>query len=129
MSRQAKLERETKETSIVVELDLDGTGQGDIETPIGFLTHMVEQLSRHGLFDLKVRAKGAGGGLLPEIALLDPGGVEVGAGTKAELTADMNGTHRLSARAAPGSPVGQGSLSVRVSCRWRSPKGTVLEKR
>lgn len=58
MSRRAELERTTKETSITVEIDLDGTGQGDIETPIGFLTHMVEQLSRHGLFDLKVRAEG-----------------------------------------------------------------------
>ncbi len=58
MSRRATLERTTKETSIEVELDLDGTGKGEVETPIGFLTHMVEQLSRHGLFDLSVRAKG-----------------------------------------------------------------------
>ena len=39
-------------------LDLDGSGQYQVETPIGFLTHMVEQLAKHGLFDLKVRAKG-----------------------------------------------------------------------
>ena len=56
--RTASLQRETKETAITVELDLDGSGKGDVQTPIGFLTHMVEQLSRHGLFDLKVRAEG-----------------------------------------------------------------------
>ena len=39
-------------------VDLDGSGQYQVETPIGFLTHMVEQLSKHGLFDLEVRATG-----------------------------------------------------------------------
>ncbi|MBC7173512.1 MAG: imidazoleglycerol-phosphate dehydratase HisB [Polyangiaceae bacterium] len=58
MSRRAVLERRTSETDIRVEIDLDGTGKTDVETPIGFLTHMVEQISRHGLFDLTVRAKG-----------------------------------------------------------------------
>jgi len=58
MSRRSQLERTTKETSITVELDLDGAGRHDVETPIGFLTHMVEQLARHGAFDLKVRATG-----------------------------------------------------------------------
>lgn len=41
-----------------MELGLDGTGVGSVETPLGFLTHMVEQLARHGLFDLVVRATG-----------------------------------------------------------------------
>jgi imidazoleglycerol-phosphate dehydratase len=41
-----------------VTVDLDGTGAHDVQTPIGFLTHMVEQLARHGLFDLRVRAEG-----------------------------------------------------------------------
>ncbi len=58
MSRRAVLERRTSETDIRVEIDLDGTGKTDVETPIGFLSHMVEQISRHGLFDLTVRAKG-----------------------------------------------------------------------
>jgi imidazoleglycerol-phosphate dehydratase len=58
MSRSASLSRKTKETSIEVTLDLDGTGRTDIETPLPFLTHMVEQLSRHGLVDLTVRASG-----------------------------------------------------------------------
>jgi imidazoleglycerol-phosphate dehydratase len=58
MSRRAVLERRTTETEIHVDVDLDGTGKTDVQTPIGFLTHMVEQLSRHGLLDLVVRAKG-----------------------------------------------------------------------
>lgn len=58
MARRATLERKTKETSIAVEVDLDGTGRYDVQTPIGFLTHMVEQLARHGAFDLTVRAEG-----------------------------------------------------------------------
>jgi imidazoleglycerol-phosphate dehydratase len=58
MSRSARVERKTKETSIVVELNLDGTGQYEIATGIGFLDHMLEQLSRHSLMDLTVKAKG-----------------------------------------------------------------------
>jgi imidazoleglycerol-phosphate dehydratase len=58
MGRTATIERQTKETDIRVEVDLDGSGQYQVQTPIGFLTHMVEQLAKHGLFDLKVRALG-----------------------------------------------------------------------
>jgi imidazoleglycerol-phosphate dehydratase len=56
--RQAKVARETKETEVSVELDLDGQGVYDIDTGLGFLDHMLEQLSRHSLIDLTVRAKG-----------------------------------------------------------------------
>ena len=56
--RTARLERQTKETSIAVEIDLDGNGDYDVETGIGFLDHMLEQLSRHSLIELKLRAKG-----------------------------------------------------------------------
>ena len=56
--RTAAVERKTKETEISVELNLDGSGQYDVETGIGFLDHMLEQLSRHSLMDLKVRCKG-----------------------------------------------------------------------
>jgi imidazoleglycerol-phosphate dehydratase len=56
--RVAQLRRETKETDIEVTIDLDGRGAHDVKTPLPFLTHMVEQLSRHGLFDLTVRATG-----------------------------------------------------------------------
>jgi imidazoleglycerol-phosphate dehydratase len=58
MSRRALLERNTTETSIRVEVDLDGTGASSVHTPIGFLSHMVEQLARHGAIDLDVRASG-----------------------------------------------------------------------
>jgi imidazoleglycerol-phosphate dehydratase len=56
--RQASVERNTQETQISVSLNLDGTGTYDVETGIGFLDHMLEQLSRHSLIDLTVRAKG-----------------------------------------------------------------------
>ncbi len=56
--RQASVERNTGETSIKISLDLDGTGKYDISTGIGFLDHMLEQLSRHSLLDLTVRAEG-----------------------------------------------------------------------
>ncbi|WP_207485392.1 imidazoleglycerol-phosphate dehydratase HisB [Arenibaculum pallidiluteum] len=57
-ARRAKLERATTETRIAVELDLDGAGAYDVKTGVGFLDHMLEQLSRHGLIDLRVRAEG-----------------------------------------------------------------------
>ncbi|MCG8692829.1 MAG: imidazoleglycerol-phosphate dehydratase HisB [Minwuiales bacterium] len=56
--RQASYQRKTKETEISVSLNLDGTGVYDISTGIGFLDHMLEQLSRHSLIDLTVKAKG-----------------------------------------------------------------------
>jgi imidazoleglycerol-phosphate dehydratase len=56
--RKAQLSRKTSETEIEVEINLDGTGQYSIDTPLPFLTHMVEQIARHGGFDLKVKAKG-----------------------------------------------------------------------
>jgi imidazoleglycerol-phosphate dehydratase len=58
MGRSASQTRTTRETSIEVRVDLDGTGRVDIETPLPFLTHMVEQIARHGLVDLFVRATG-----------------------------------------------------------------------
>ena len=56
--RKAKISRKTKETLIEVRLNLDGQGIYDISTGIGFLDHMLEQVSRHSLIDLYVRAKG-----------------------------------------------------------------------
>jgi imidazoleglycerol-phosphate dehydratase len=58
MSRKASAERKTKETSIRVEIDLDGTGKSSIDTPLPFLSHMLEQIARHGAFDLVVAAQG-----------------------------------------------------------------------
>ena len=56
--RRAKITRETAETQIEVELDLDGTGRYDNRTGVGFFDHMLDQLARHSLIDLTVRAKG-----------------------------------------------------------------------
>ena len=58
MKRKADITRKTKETSIKVELNIDGKGQYKIDTGIGFLDHMLEQLSKHSSIDLKVKAKG-----------------------------------------------------------------------
>lgn len=56
--RKSTITRETRETCVEVTLDLDGSGSYDIATGVGFLDHMLEQLSRHSLMDLRVRAKG-----------------------------------------------------------------------
>ena len=58
MSRKAKILRKTKETSIAVEMNIDGKGIYKIDTKIGFLNHMLEQISKHSLIDLKIVAKG-----------------------------------------------------------------------
>jgi imidazoleglycerol-phosphate dehydratase len=58
MARTGGVTRETHETSIVVELDLDGTGRSDISTGVPFFDHMLAQLAKHGLLDLTVRCKG-----------------------------------------------------------------------
>jgi imidazoleglycerol-phosphate dehydratase len=58
MSRRATVQRTTRETAISVTIDLDGPARCDIQTPIPFLSHMVDQLGRHGGFDLTVRATG-----------------------------------------------------------------------
>jgi imidazoleglycerol-phosphate dehydratase len=56
--RVAKIQRHTKETQVDIELNLDGMGKSEIDTPNGMLNHMMEQIARHGLIDLKVTAKG-----------------------------------------------------------------------
>jgi imidazoleglycerol-phosphate dehydratase len=56
--RTTEISRETKETQIQINLDLDGTGKSEISTGIGFLDHMLTHLAVHGLFDLSVQAKG-----------------------------------------------------------------------
>ncbi len=58
MDRIAKVERRTFETQIDVEVNLDGVGKSDISTGIGFFDHMLDQVARHGLFDLSVKAEG-----------------------------------------------------------------------
>jgi len=58
MKRKATLFRKTKETEIKIELNIDGKGKTEILTPIPFLNHLLNNFGKHGLFDLKIRAKG-----------------------------------------------------------------------
>jgi imidazoleglycerol-phosphate dehydratase len=58
LGRRASIARNTSETRIAVDLDIDGTGQYSVSTGIGFLDHMLEQLSRHSLMDLSLKAEG-----------------------------------------------------------------------
>jgi imidazoleglycerol-phosphate dehydratase len=58
INRRATIERKTKETSITLTLDLDGSGQADVRTGVGFLDHMLDHLAKHSLSDLTVTAKG-----------------------------------------------------------------------
>lgn len=58
MPRAAKIDRQTRETQIRLELNLDGSGQGSWNTGVGFFDHMLELFTRHGAFDLTVEAKG-----------------------------------------------------------------------
>jgi imidazoleglycerol-phosphate dehydratase len=57
-TRRATVERNTKETQIRVEIDLDGSGRGTFASGVGFFDHMLDQIARHGMFDLVVEAKG-----------------------------------------------------------------------
>ncbi len=58
MSRTARIARTTKESDVLVELDIDGTGQSDISTGVPFFDHMLDQVARHGGLDLTVRTRG-----------------------------------------------------------------------
>jgi imidazoleglycerol-phosphate dehydratase len=58
MSRTGRVDRKTKETFVSLTLELDGAGRADVATPVGFLSHMLETVARHGAFDLSVRAEG-----------------------------------------------------------------------
>jgi imidazoleglycerol-phosphate dehydratase len=58
MARKGKVERKTKESDIQVELELEGTGKAEVDTGMPFLNHMLDSFSRHGFFDLKLKAKG-----------------------------------------------------------------------
>ncbi|MET0204102.1 MAG: imidazoleglycerol-phosphate dehydratase, partial [Casimicrobiaceae bacterium] len=56
--RRAKVERNTKETRIKVDVNLDGEGRAELSTGVPFLDHMLDQLARHGMLDLVVHAEG-----------------------------------------------------------------------
>ena len=56
--RVAEIERTTKETSIFIKLNLDGTGEAKLDYPVGFMAHMIDAFAKHGHFDMEIRAKG-----------------------------------------------------------------------
>lgn len=58
MNRKAVIKRKTNETDIKISLNIDGTGKRDINTPVGFLNHMLDLFGKHGLFDLSIKATG-----------------------------------------------------------------------
>ncbi len=58
MKRISKIQRKTTETDISISFNIDGTGKRKINTPVGFLTHMLDLFAKHGLFDLEIRADG-----------------------------------------------------------------------
>ncbi|MCH8008198.1 MAG: imidazoleglycerol-phosphate dehydratase HisB [Chloroflexi bacterium] len=57
-NRKASIKRETKETKITLELDLDGSGKAEVSTGIGMLDHLIEQIAKHGIIDIALSAKG-----------------------------------------------------------------------
>ncbi len=57
-NREAEVKRDTKETQIIATVDLDGSGSSDLKADLPFLEHMLEQVARHGMMDLKIHAKG-----------------------------------------------------------------------
>jgi imidazoleglycerol-phosphate dehydratase len=58
MTRRARIERQTKESKVLVEVDLDGSGRSDVSTGVGFYDHMLDAFSRHSLIDLTVQTEG-----------------------------------------------------------------------
>jgi imidazoleglycerol-phosphate dehydratase len=58
MNRKAVINRKTNETNISIALTIDGTGKRETDIPVGFLTHMIDLFTKHGLFDLNIKAKG-----------------------------------------------------------------------
>ena len=58
MTRRARIERETKESKVLVELDIDGSGRADVHTGVGFYDHMLDSFARHSLIDLTVQTDG-----------------------------------------------------------------------
>ena len=104
MKRKGKISRKTKETSISVDLNIDGKGKYKIDTGIGFLNHMLEQLSKHSSIDMNIKAKGdthidlhhttedtgmTGTKAVPGFAPQTRAGVSVKESIRAEVVTDM----------------------------------------
>ncbi|MDA8173192.1 MAG: imidazoleglycerol-phosphate dehydratase HisB [Nitrospiraceae bacterium] len=96
--RKASLKRKTKETDIAIEINLDGKGNNDIKTSVPFFDHMLTLMSRHGLMDLKLRAKGDVD--VDYHHTVEDVGIALGKAIK-EALGDMKGIRRYGAAAVP----------------------------
>jgi imidazoleglycerol-phosphate dehydratase len=100
--RKARVERNTLETQITVEIDLDGTGKSSFDTGVPFLEHMMDQIARHGLVDLNIVSKG-------DLHIDDHHTVEDVGITGARLLRRQSATRRASA------------VMAMPMCRWTKP--------
>ncbi len=98
MSRQATIDRNTAETKISVAIDLDGSGEHAIDTPVPFLSHMLTQIARHGCFDLTVSAQGDTE--IDDHHTVEDVGLCLGAAVRDAL-GDRRGIERFANRRAP----------------------------
>lgn len=96
--RKAKIERKTKETDIRIELGIDGTGKYAINTSIPFLDHMLSLMCKHGLFDLKIKAKGDID--IDDHHTVEDAGIVLGKAVKQAL-GDMKGLSRYGQASVP----------------------------
>jgi imidazoleglycerol-phosphate dehydratase len=123
--RKAKIERKTRETEVVVELDLEGTGLSEIQTGLAFFDHMLTQIAVHGLFDLRIAADG-------DLAVdahhtVEDTGLTLGAAFK-EALGDKKGIARVGSALVPmDEALGEAvvDLSGRpyavIAIEWSSP--------
>lgn len=124
--RIAEIKRETKETQIEVKLNLDGTGEYNIQTPVGFLNHMLELFAKHGLFDLDIKATGDIN--VDEHHLVEDVGIVLG-GAFASALGDKKGINRYGFFILPMDEVLVttaldfcGRFSLRFDCQFNRKK-------
>ena len=116
--RVARIARTTKETDIDLSVGLDGTGETDVETGIGFFDHMLTAFGRHGLFDLQVRCKG-------DLEVdghhsVEDTGIVMGQAL-AEAVGDKAGISRFGNFMLPAAPPPAAVASATAPCPWTRP--------
>lgn len=126
-NRVATIVRETGESRIAVTVNLDGTGKAEIDTPIGFLKHMLSQIARHGMIDLKVEANGdletGSHHTVEDTAIVLGRAID-------EALGDRKGIVRMADRTCPLERRGAGQDADAVSVRngWTTGKRTAIHK-